>query len=38
MPKDLYLDPKRKLEYAEYMSKLADNDTSPRNVNTMKIK
>ena len=27
---DLYLDPARKLEYAEYMSKLAPNDTSPK--------
>lgn len=27
---DLYADPARKLEYAEYMSKLAPNDTSPK--------
>lgn len=27
---DLYEDPARKLEYAEYMSKLAPNDTSPK--------
>lgn len=27
---DLYNDPRRKLEYAQYMAKKAPNDTSPR--------
>ena len=27
---DLYADPDRRLEYAEYMSRLAPNDTSPK--------